>query len=1021
MGLMLFCTLTILPGIQARAVFAHFMVSNTEGYTVDDWETEIKLAMEAKIDAFALNIATGQSVNTEQVPNAFLAAENLGFHLFFSFDYSGNGAWAKDDVLLYIQEFNSPSVYYQYNSQAFVSTFEGPANAEDWVSIKEETGCFFAPDWSSLGAMEAMEQADGVADALFSWAAWPYGPNDMNTYTDASYIDYLDGKPYMMPVSPWFFTNMPGYDKNWLWRGDDMWFDRWVQALWIVPEFIEIISWNDFGESHYIGPIKAADDPLANYTYTAFDTGLSPYNYVLDMPHDGWRAFLPFVIETYKTNTSTITQEGVTAWYRLNKAGTCGYDGGTTGNTANELQLEYWPYEIVQDKIFFSALLGSTADVSVTVGGTDLGASWTSTPSGDVGIYHGSVSFSGHSGAVIVTITRDGSTVATMDGQSISSGCAASSGVENWNAWVGSAMSSSTISATPTYSLDQVTCIEGWGSGNFLGLCEAACGWGYCPISACLCTKLGPPPSVPSDTGVEGYPIAGEDGSYTGLCSFDCDHGYCPSTACGTVDVPLATPTVSDFTPYTCDGGEGSGDFVDLCAFGCLHGYCPIHGCNCTSTGDLDLYSIVNSSITAGLASGLDDYGLCDFACERDHCYDVCQVGSSYSASDDYSCTDNDTRSWCDSSSPCNYSLPISTMDDLLVAEAYMPDDCVDYYMLTILYNLIDVVVTNYTEIIDNNNYNKTFKFYKEYIEANITTSLDDLMSWEDPVGAGNAYFACTPEINGVNRSQTSCPWYEDAGTFKVYYELTNATGWWSMLEEDYGIEESWVAFGEKELDLRCTADEDKDGCQSLISTSIGIPVKSDDVSITDPRTIIADALPYLDGLQGNILEAQVQILVGSWPGYSDDIVQTISLAVELLLQSVTSMQEVVKIGDEEEEIKKKELMEEILMAVFLIVPFLGEIDAISDTFAGLARILTLIGDVSTAAYTVYSIVEDPESAVALIFETLLLSGERTPDEFDDMATARRKLTDDEITSLGSVFKKTNTDIENLVEDCIRD
>jgi hypothetical protein len=26
--------------------------------------------------------------------------------------------------------------------------------------------------------------------------------------------------PYMMPVSPWFFTNLPGYKKNWIWRGD---------------------------------------------------------------------------------------------------------------------------------------------------------------------------------------------------------------------------------------------------------------------------------------------------------------------------------------------------------------------------------------------------------------------------------------------------------------------------------------------------------------------------------------------------------------------------------------------------------------------------------------------------------------------------------------------------------------------------------------------------------------------------------------------------------------------------------
>lgn len=67
----------------------------------------------------------------------------------------------------------------------------------------------------------------------------------MDTYTDASYYQYLNesgSKLYMMAVSPWFFTNLPGYDKNWLWRGDDLWYDRWVEVLYNQPEFVEIIS-----------------------------------------------------------------------------------------------------------------------------------------------------------------------------------------------------------------------------------------------------------------------------------------------------------------------------------------------------------------------------------------------------------------------------------------------------------------------------------------------------------------------------------------------------------------------------------------------------------------------------------------------------------------------------------------------------------------------------------------------------------------------------------------------------------
>ena len=94
----------------------------------------------------------------------------------------------------------------------------------------------------------------------------------------------------------------------------------------------QILTLADFGESHYIGPL---DDKQ----YLAFDQdhGKSPYNYAKDMPHDGWRTMLPFVIEMYKNNQSTITQEKLTTWYRKssNIAPLCS-SGGTTGNTASK-------------------------------------------------------------------------------------------------------------------------------------------------------------------------------------------------------------------------------------------------------------------------------------------------------------------------------------------------------------------------------------------------------------------------------------------------------------------------------------------------------------------------------------------------------------------------------------------------------------------------------------------------------------------------------------------------------------
>lgn len=194
-------------------------VENARSWGILDWLFDIEEAQFAHLDAFALNFAASLK-DLKPLETAFAAAESAGFHLFLSFDYAGAGPFEKSDVIAIIDKFKSSSAYYMYNGKPLVSTFEGPGNAADWKDIKSKTGCFFIPSWSSLGAKEALKL--GTPDGLFSWAAWPWGNQDMDTYVDASYLDYLGqarGKAYMMPVSPWFYTNLPGYDKNWLWRG----------------------------------------------------------------------------------------------------------------------------------------------------------------------------------------------------------------------------------------------------------------------------------------------------------------------------------------------------------------------------------------------------------------------------------------------------------------------------------------------------------------------------------------------------------------------------------------------------------------------------------------------------------------------------------------------------------------------------------------------------------------------------------------------------------------------------------
>lgn len=241
---------------------------------------------------------------------------------------------------------------------------------------------------------------------------------------------------------------------------------------------MEIISWNDYGESHYIGPIRQK-------AMGAMATGQAPFDYVSNMPHDGFREVLPYVIDMYVHNTTTIAEEKLVYWYRKTPAASCN-DGGTTGNTASQLQYEFPPAQVVQDRVFFSAILEEEADVSVTIGGETVAASWTAVPDDKIGHYHGSVEYGGRTGPVVVTVSRAGQTLLSGTGVDISTSCDVN-GLQNWNLWSGSASVSTTSSVSPTSLSDQV-CVAGTSVESFAGLCSFSCNLGYCPVGACQCT-----------------------------------------------------------------------------------------------------------------------------------------------------------------------------------------------------------------------------------------------------------------------------------------------------------------------------------------------------------------------------------------------------------------------------------------------------------------------------------------------------------------------------------------------------
>ena len=227
---------TLAAKVHSQAVFAHVIVGNNAAYTPANWAADIALASSKGIDAFALNIAPPLAGTVEtQVAMAFSAAEASGtpFKLFFSFDYEGSGTpWDTADILTLLTQYAGSGAHFQQEGKPFVSTFEGPGNSdvEQWKEIRASlsSGIYFVPDWTSQGPGYRQDLIDGA----FSWNMWPNGAQDMGTEADEEWMDALTGggKNYMMGISPWFYTDLPAYNKAWVWRGDSMWYDRWQQV-----------------------------------------------------------------------------------------------------------------------------------------------------------------------------------------------------------------------------------------------------------------------------------------------------------------------------------------------------------------------------------------------------------------------------------------------------------------------------------------------------------------------------------------------------------------------------------------------------------------------------------------------------------------------------------------------------------------------------------------------------------------------------------------------------------------------
>ncbi|PSR99149.1 glycosyl hydrolase family 71-domain-containing protein [Coniella lustricola] len=598
-----------------RYVFCHFMIGIVSDRTSSsDYDSDMQRAKALGIDAFALNIGVDDFTDA-QLSYAYESAANNNMSVFISFDFNWWTTSQGTEIGELIAQYASLDAQLVVDDKVFVSSFAGDGVDVDAIRTAAGVEIFFAPNF------HPGESDFTAVDAVLNWVAWPNNGDNKAPTADAnvtvqdgddSYIAALgSADTYIAPVSAWFSTHYGAevsYSKNWVFPSDLLWYTRWIEILALGPRFIEIITWNDYGESHYIGPLNSPH----------YDDGNSKWTN--DMPHDGWLDIAkPFIAAFHDGATSAnsyVATDELVYWYRPNfKDLNCdATDTCTAAGTVNNASGNYFigkpdGYQDVADSVFAVALLTQAGTVTIQ-SGSEVYA--FSAPAG-ISSYQVDMAL----GTQSFFLSRDGETV--LAGQSlkeITDVC--NCGIYNFNAYVGTLPEGNPFPdqlqpdglSSLTVSLAVTTCAA-----------TPSLGMAIVTLASTPAITIGSGSGLPTPSSTQ----SSLSTSTIPLTSSDI------STTTRPVTTSIVTSSVSS-APSICISGTGSGNYAHLCSFVCSYGYCPTGVCTCTT------HSATGNALPATtgtdcipLSSEDDSYlGLCSFAGNHGYCpATACQVISS--------------------------------------------------------------------------------------------------------------------------------------------------------------------------------------------------------------------------------------------------------------------------------------------------------------------------------------------------------------------------------------------------------
>ncbi|KAK7432202.1 hypothetical protein QQZ08_001147 [Neonectria magnoliae] len=358
-------------------------------------------------------------------------------------------------------------------------------------------------------------------------------------------------------------------------------------------------------------------------------------------------------------------------------------------------------------------------------------------------------------------------------------------------------------------------------------------------------------------------------------------------------------------------------------------------------------------------------------------------------------------------------------------------------YSITILLQMLRDSLARYDEIMADG-YDKYFGIYSDYLVDNAWSALRNYL-----LAHGDEYFTCkiteeTACCNTCDFEHISCNWctdpckidsaYDDghgwANTSQpcppdyskrgmndndektIYWSLRDdkADEFWASLAGEVGAPKDKLSITKRQqigtLDASCARaavtngpDHMPESCYYRNHWFDAPEVKGfDNGDVVNPKTILNKALsnakPLIDQLSASLFEIQAM----SWEVDPEDIVDSVSMSILLIRDSVDFMETVVEMGKELEESAKKSFILNLLSAIFLVVSMGGSTLAAAGLTA-LGRAFVVIGEGGSIGLGIYDMVETPGAIPLDLFGILLsVKGIRDVGNARKAAKARRSM-----------------------------